>query len=187
MMSNYTQLETRKLWYDGSTSIDPRNLIAFIQRMPPQIDTIFVDEVTQEIAQDNRLVDKESQIQQKIDINPLKFDWNLPEAHRSIDVVWYVMEKLDDEVRRLKLNHLGLESRKKRVSLELERYGQLKLFPILSTMIHVVEQFKKNNIVWGVGRGSSVASYVLYLIGVHDIDSVAYDLHYDEFLRNKTN
>jgi DNA polymerase III alpha subunit len=42
---------------------------------------------------------------------------------------------------------------------------------------------RKHNIVWGVGRGSSVASYVLYLIGVHKINSMYYDLDIEEFLR----
>ena len=31
---------------------------------------------------------------------------------------------------------------------------------------------RENNIVWGVGRGSPVASYVLFLIGVHRINSI---------------
>ena len=35
----------------------------------------------------------------------------------------------------------------------------------------------------GVGRGSSVASYILYLIGVHRIDSIKYNLDWKEFLR----
>ena len=39
------------------------------------------------------------------------------------------------------------------------------------------------NVLWGVGRGSSVASYALFLIGVHKIDSVKYDLDWREFLR----
>jgi len=42
---------------------------------------------------------------------------------------------------------------------------------------------RKNNIVWGVGRGSSVASYVLFLLGVHKIDSMYYELSVDEFLK----
>ena len=42
---------------------------------------------------------------------------------------------------------------------------------------------RKNNIVWGVGRGSSVASFVLFLIGVHKINSLYYDISIDEFLR----
>ena len=42
---------------------------------------------------------------------------------------------------------------------------------------------KQNNLIWGVGRGSSVASYVLYLLGVHRIDSLHYNLDIAEFLR----
>jgi DNA polymerase III alpha subunit len=42
---------------------------------------------------------------------------------------------------------------------------------------------RSNNIVWGVGRGSSVASYVLYLLGVHKVDSIKYGLDIREFLK----
>jgi DNA polymerase III alpha subunit len=42
---------------------------------------------------------------------------------------------------------------------------------------------RDNNIVWGVGRGSSVASYVLYLLGIHKIDSIKYNLSPDEFFK----
>ena len=51
-------------------------------------------------------------------------------------------------------------------------------------MIYLVDYMRKNKIVWGVGRGSSVASYVLYLIGVNKIDSIKYKLECQEFLRD---
>jgi DNA polymerase III alpha subunit len=47
----------------------------------------------------------------------------------------------------------------------------------------MVDTFREEKIVWGVGRGSSVASYVLYLLGVHKVDSLKYNLNVDEFLR----
>jgi DNA polymerase III alpha subunit len=50
-------------------------------------------------------------------------------------------------------------------------------------MVYVIDTFKKNNVIWGVGRGSSVSSYILYLLEVHDVDSVMYDLDFNEFLR----
>jgi len=50
-------------------------------------------------------------------------------------------------------------------------------------MIYIVDMMRKNNLVWGVGRGSSVASYVLYLIGIHKIDSLKYNLNIEEFLK----
>jgi len=54
---------------------------------------------------------------------------------------------------------------------------------LLRYMIYLVDFMREHTIVWGVGRGSSVASYVLYLIGVHKIDSIQYGLDWREFLR----
>ena len=54
---------------------------------------------------------------------------------------------------------------------------------LLRYMIYLVDFMRENGIVWGVGRGSSVASYVLYLIGVHKIDSIKFGLDWREFLR----
>ena len=51
---------------------------------------------------------------------------------------------------------------------------------------YMIDTFRKNDIVWGVGRGSSVASYVLFLIGVHKTDSMLYELDVTEFLRPAT-
>jgi DNA polymerase III alpha subunit len=57
------------------------------------------------------------------------------------------------------------------------------LFDLLRYLKYLVDTLKSNNMIWGVGRGSSVASYVLYLLGVHKIDSMFYDLDITEFLR----
>jgi len=52
-------------------------------------------------------------------------------------------------------------------------------------MKYVVDTLRSNSIVWGVGRGSSVASYVLFIIGVHKIDSVKYKLAINEFFKGE--
>jgi DNA polymerase III alpha subunit len=54
-------------------------------------------------------------------------------------------------------------------------------------MKYIVDTLRANNVVWGVGRGSSVASYVLHLIGVHKIDSVKYDIPIEEFFKGEQN
>jgi hypothetical protein len=69
------------------------------------------------------------------------------------------------------------------VGEELLLYQERDLFPLLCYIKYMVDTFRANNIVWGLGRGSSVASYVLYLIGVHKIDSIYYDLPITEFLK----
>jgi len=74
-----------------------------------------------------------------------------------------------------------------RVDLELELYIKHGMYDVLHAMKYIVDTLKTNNIVWGVGRGSSVASYVLYLIGVHKIDSIKYNLPIEEFFKGETN
>jgi DNA polymerase III alpha subunit len=69
------------------------------------------------------------------------------------------------------------------VEAELELFTARNLTDILRLLIHIVTILRKNNVVWGVGRGSSVASYCLYLLGVHRVDSIRYDLDIKEFLK----
>ena len=57
------------------------------------------------------------------------------------------------------------------------------MIPMLKFLVYMVDQLKHNKILWGVGRGSSVSSYILYLIGIHKVDSLKYELDYKEFLR----
>ena len=62
-------------------------------------------------------------------------------------------------------------------------YEERGLYPLLKHLLFLVDHFRKNNIVWGVGRGSSVASFVLYLIGIHKVNPLKYDLDIKDFLK----
>ena len=103
-------------------------------------------------------------------------DFNIPQHYRELDIEEHVKELIpqggDSDV-----------SVKARVEMELAEYKARNLFPVLQLMIYIVNTMRKNKIVWGVGRGSSVASYVLYLLGVHKIDSIKYNLDIREFLK----
>jgi DNA polymerase III alpha subunit len=70
-----------------------------------------------------------------------------------------------------------------RVEAELELFAQHNMIDLLFYLKYLVDTMRENNILWGVGRGSSVASYVLFLIGVHKIDSIKYNLDIKEFLK----
>jgi DNA polymerase III alpha subunit len=74
-----------------------------------------------------------------------------------------------------------------RLVKELALFRQNNMIPVLKTMKYIVDTLRANNVVWGVGRGSSVASYVLHLIGIHKIDSVKYNLPIDEFFKGEQN
>ena len=74
---------------------------------------------------------------------------------------------------------------RERVSEELRLFAKHDMILVLKTMKYVVDTLRANNVVWGVGRGSSVASYVLFMIGVHKIDSVKYKLPINEFFKGE--
>jgi DNA polymerase III alpha subunit len=70
-----------------------------------------------------------------------------------------------------------------RVNQELELFIKNDMYDVLHCMKYIVDTLRENNVVWGVGRGSSVSSYVLYLIGIHKIDSIKYKLPIEEFFK----
>ena len=69
------------------------------------------------------------------------------------------------------------------MSQELILFQDLDLFPLLRYLHWMVTVFAQNNIVVGVGRGSSVASFALYKLGVHRINSLKWNLDITEFLK----
>jgi DNA polymerase III alpha subunit len=75
------------------------------------------------------------------------------------------------------------DEEKTRVDMEMELYKKFNLHVVLKYLVYLVDQMRQHNIVWGVGRGSSVSSYVLFLIGIHKVDSIKYNLDINEFLR----
>ena len=75
------------------------------------------------------------------------------------------------------------DEQRNRVSQELELYIKHGMYDVLHVMKYIVDTLRANKVVWGVGRGSSMASYVIFLIGVHKIDSIKYKLPIEEFFK----
>jgi len=97
--------------------------------------------------------------------------WFMPEKYKELDIAELVISKC------------ATAEQLQRCGEELLLYQERDLFNLLRYLVYLVDVMKDNNVIWGVGRGSSVASYVLYLLGVHRIDSMYYDLDVREFLR----
>jgi DNA polymerase III alpha subunit len=97
--------------------------------------------------------------------------WHMPDQYRDMDIAQWLLDQCCSQ------------EELQRVGKELLLYQDRNLFPLLKQLKYIVDTWRTSNIVWGVGRGSSVASYVLYLIGVHRINSIYYDLDIEEFLR----
>ena len=96
--------------------------------------------------------------------------WNMPEEYKNMDIEhWLVQHSNKEHYQRL------LE--------ELEAFKERNMLDLLRWLKYFVDTCEKEGVVWGVGRGSSVASYILYVIGVHSIDPIKYNLDWQEFLR----
>lgn len=97
-------------------------------------------------------------------------DWFIPEEYKNMDIEGY-------------LAHVCPKENYQRLIEELQEYRERNLLPLLKVLKYLVDTLRKHKVLWGVGRGSSVASYVLYLLEVHRIDSVKYQLDWHEFLK----
>lgn len=100
-----------------------------------------------------------------------QMSWHMPEEYKTLDIAEYVLGLCSNE------------AELQRCGAELLMYQERNLFDLLRYLKYLVDIMTQNCVIWGVGRGSSVASFVLYKLGVHRIDSMYYNLDISEFLR----
>lgn len=98
-------------------------------------------------------------------------EWSIPQEYLNMDILGYLLSQCNSS------------EQKKRVEYEWDLYQQKNLIPMLATLKWITDVCRENDIVWGVGRGSSVSSYILYLLDVHLVDSIKYQLDIKEFLK----
>ena len=98
-------------------------------------------------------------------------NWYMPQKYYELNVLEWLLSKCQND------------TEKKRVEQEYVLFEKKKFIKVLQFLIYFIDTLRANNIVWGVGRGSSVASFCLFLIGVHKINPLQYDLNITEFLR----
>ena len=97
--------------------------------------------------------------------------WHMPKEYYKLDIAKWVLDQCKTE------------AELQRAGDELIKFQERNMFVLLQYLKYLVDTMRKNNIVWGVGRGSSVASFVLFLIGIHRINSLYYQLDIGEFLK----
>ena len=174
-------------WPNGSStpngfemSIDEKSIMECIYRDI---------ELTEILTEDPTFIEKYNQFSKLFDIGDnIKYEypsklpkkeyiedclknWNLPIEYESCDIKQLLIERCITDIE------------KQRVKDEYIEFEKRGLIFVLKFLNYFVETLRKNNIVWGVGRGSSVAPYCLYLLGVHKIDSIKYNLEMEEFLK----
>lgn len=137
--------------------VDPEEFNASVKRLHAELPLL-----TQYAASDQSIDEFDAMQQQT---------WRMPQEYFDLDIAAWILGKCE------------FDYELQRVGQELLMYQERDLFNLLRYLKYLVDTLRENKIVWGVGRGSSVASYVLYLIGVHKIDSIFYDLDIKEFFK----
>ena len=97
-------------------------------------------------------------------------NWFMPDEYKQLDIEEFLVHNCPKE------NY-------QRLIEEIQEYRSRNMLNLLRWLKYFVDTCNSKNVLWGVGRGSSVASYVLFLLGVHSIDSIKYNLDWQEFLR----
>lgn len=97
--------------------------------------------------------------------------WHTPEPYASMDVLSHCMSRCNND------------AQIKRVEQEYPMFEQRGMVPVLRHLVYMVDSLRDAGVFWGVGRGSSVSSMILYLIGINRIDPIEHGLEIDEFLK----
>jgi len=138
-------------------------------------DTVDIEELVRHVERPESLLTWAFPCNQEISVPEFHAEqqqnWHMPKEYSQLDIAVHV------------LGLCNSEAELQRCGQELLLYQERGLFDLLKYLKYLVDVMRTNNVIWGVGRGSSVASYVLYKLGVHRIDSLHYNLDPHEFLR----
>ena len=97
--------------------------------------------------------------------------WSIPVQYQELDIKQHVLSLCrNDQDREIALYELR----------EFESRSQLE---VLKSVKYLVDTMQKQGVLYGVGRGSSVSSLVLFLLGAHRIDPVKWNLDPSEFFK----
>lgn len=128
--------------------------VLYIEHIPELIESMFDEDMT---------IEEFDRIHQN--------HYFIPPEYANFDIAKFVLDQCQSD------------AELQRAGAELLLYQERDMFMLLRYLKYLVDTMRSNNIVWGVGRGSSVASFVLFLIGIHKINSLYYDLPIEEFLK----
>jgi len=137
-------------------TVDIETMVHQVENVPDLVVHTFVDGTDMSVPDYDELAQR---------------NWRMPEEYRQVDIAAHILELCETDVEL------------QRVGEELLLYQERNMFDLLRYLKYLVDTMRENHVIWGVGRGSSVASYVLFLLGVHRVNSMHYDLDPREFLR----
>ena len=177
-----TKLINRRLQGDGVSICNleqVENLI--LSGVPPKF--IVCEDPAPQIAQYNKLVGEDDRIldSSTYTTNNLSHEWNFPEKYKTLDVDSLIFTKLEAWCGNKSDEYISKAV--SRVELELKYFKETDSIDFIRCICFIIDYFKERTIFWGVGRGSSCASMVLFLLELHLVDPILYDLPISDFIK----
>lgn len=141
-----------------------------------------VDDYTKDITEYNKFAPVGISKPVPSDFERIEPKFEIPEPYRSINIVDLIWDRLEQDAAK---NQATAFLREQIAAEEITWLTKRNMMGLLNMMHYIVSTLEQHNVPWGVGRGSSVNSYVLFLLGVHDVDPIRYGLNWREFLRDQ--
>jgi len=148
---------------------------------------IRVREATPEIESFNAQVTEAEHIRLEAP-EPVSLDmtWRLPDEYRNLNlenrIVGEFMKRQDELLRKYGVEKY--DDAVVRIAAEFEQIEKRGMTEFMRTIIYVLDTFRKEGIIWGVGRGSSCACYILFVLGLHSVDCIQHEIPLEEFFHD---
>jgi DNA polymerase III alpha subunit len=175
-------LGDRQLWPDGDFTVDPDKVTDYIFKLSGKLEHLKVTHLTKDIEEYNQISDQKILVKESFDASIFPPCWVLPDSYKYSNLNDYLIG-LADKIEKDSLYDKRIE----RLSHEIWVFEEQSLDEVLRCLIYGVETMREKNVVWGVGRGSSCSSYLLFLLGLHSVDPVKYDIDFSDFIKLKGN
>lgn len=177
------EFQKYRIYFNGTVeTLDPNetHTLLLLGLTPNQIST---SKITEDINQHNLLVEDSCEkicLSPNADsvfasVTPVKYQ--IPIEYLSIDLNAYVMQCYRNTLQGESESQIAIA----RINTELNEISKRGIEDLFKAIIFIVDRFQETNTVFGVGRGSSCACYVLFLIGLNLVDPLKYDIPIDEF------
>lgn len=171
-----TELKNRTLWYDGTNQVEPEDVPQLILDGVP-LSKIVVNSLNEDLETFNTLEDVEFPLN-KMENDPLSSEWNIPPQYKNINLEEFILDKLVNRLPKADDRYVA------RLKQELCEITNRNVEDLFRTLIYVTETLLKSDTVLGVGRGSSCASLFLFVLGLHKVDPIKYNIPASEFFHD---
>lgn len=179
-----TPLKDRILRFDGVSIVEPEQVYDFFLRgvKPSQL---LIQYPNSSVQKFNAQVADEDKVKM-LEESPIRIsaDWLLPKKFQELEIEDYIAKKLEAFLATANYTEELEAAAFSRVVDELDEIAKRGMTEFIRTIVYVIETFNEHDQIWGVGRGSSCASYILFLLNVHAVDCVKYNISMDEFFHD---